>query len=65
MYESPINTFYQQVQSQIENGIYEAIQNVGISVDRDELIKALQYDRKRGYECQRKSITQCKRLPRC
>ena len=53
MYESPIEIFMDEIQSQIvkdqENGIYKAITNYGISVDKDELVKALQYDRNQYY----------------
>lgn len=49
MYESPIEKIYGEIQTQIiqedENMIMKAIRNVGINVDKDELIKALQYDR--------------------
>lgn len=55
-YESPISLIYEnaqrQMQIQLENGVYSAVQNVGIDVNKDELIKALQYDRQqydKGY----------------
>ena len=44
-YESPIQVIAHDIGIQIENGIYKAVQNYGISVDKDELIKALKYDR--------------------
>ena len=47
MYESPINLI--EIERQIiedqEKGIFKVIKRMGIDVDRDELIKALQYDR--------------------
>lgn len=56
-YSSPINVTEQIVSSALqkrEQAIYEAVINTGISVDidKEELIKALQYDRnqyERGY----------------
>lgn len=44
-YKSPIEAFYSDVQLKFEDGVYKAVQAVDIHVDRDELIKALQYDR--------------------
>lgn len=44
-YKSPIEVMMSDAQLKFENGVYEAVQNVDIHVDRDELIKALQYDR--------------------
>lgn len=51
-YESPINVMIGQIETQIENDVLTAIQRVGVDVDRDELIKALNYDRdqyRKGY----------------
>ena len=45
MYESPIKIIAGKIQTQIDDEIYRAVQNVGINVDREELIKALEYDR--------------------
>lgn len=53
MYESPITIAYNQMKTTIENDIYKAICNVGIDVDKEELWKALQYDRgqyEKGYD---------------
>lgn len=57
MYESPINLFISDIASeidkQIEATVVTAVQKVGIDVDKDELVKALDYDRKqykKGYE---------------
>ena len=44
-YESPIVMFANNVQTDYENGIIKAVQNVGFNVNKEELIKALQYDR--------------------
>ena len=51
-YESPIEVVMGQIRTEQENNIYKAIQDYGVSVDKDELIKALQYDRdqyEKGY----------------
>ena len=45
MYESPIKIITEQIKTNYENAIYSAVQNVGINVDREELLKALEYDR--------------------
>lgn len=49
MYKSPIEVFLADIQHQIsekqDEQIYNAIVSVGINVDKDELIRALQYDR--------------------
>lgn len=45
MYESPINIIYGQMQMELENEVFKAVQDVNVEVDRDELIMALQYDR--------------------
>lgn len=57
MYESPIEMIMEDIQTQIvkqqENDIYQAVQRYGIVVDKEELIKALQYDREqytKGYK---------------
>lgn len=57
MYESPLEKIYSNIQSQIikqdeENMMYAVNQAVGYNVDKQELIKALNYDReqyKKGY----------------
>jgi hypothetical protein len=51
-YESPINIIMGRMRTEQENGIYKAIQDYGVDVDEEELIKALQYDREqyeKGY----------------
>lgn len=53
MYESPIDAIYSDVVTKLEDGVLKAVQDVGITVDKEELIKALQYDRdqyRKGYE---------------
>ena len=52
MYESPIEVYYKEFRTKVENDIVKAIQEYGISVNKEELIEALQYDRgqyEKGY----------------
>ena len=53
MYESPINAIITEMQVQtikrVEEDIYRAVQDIHVNVDKEELVKALQYDR-RQYE---------------
>lgn len=44
-YESPINVMFDDVRSTIDNYIMTQIGRVGVTVDKEELIKALNYDR--------------------
>lgn len=44
-YESPIQIAIGQMRMEQDNNVYRAIREYGIDVDKDELIKALQYDR--------------------
>lgn len=49
MYKSPIEMIYENMQTQIlkqqENDILQAVQRYDIVVDKEELLKALRYDR--------------------
>ena len=45
MYESPINVICGEMQMRFEDEILEAVKNVGVYVDKDELVKSLSYDR--------------------
>lgn len=45
MYESPIELIYTPMMVQFEDEVMKAVQNVGIDVNKEELIKALMYDR--------------------
>ena len=68
MYKSPIEIIYGQMQTQVENEIYEAIQKYNINVDKEELIKALQYDRDQyemGYKARDEKIVRCKDCTYC
>lgn len=63
-WESPIKAYMGELQVTIENGIYRAVQQCGFDVDKEELLKALQYDRQqyeKGYadakrECERPEV---------
>ena len=62
MYESPIEIIQGEVTTKFENDIYSAVQEYGIVVDKDELIKALQYDRNqyaKGYSDAEAKYTNC------
>lgn len=57
MYESPIQKLVSEIETNImqqeENAVLEAIFSAGVHVDKEELIKALQYDRnqyEKGYK---------------
>lgn len=52
MFESPINLLTSGIRTEIEGQILKAVQNVGVFVDKEELLKALKYDREqysKGY----------------
>ena len=47
-YKSPIEiitTMHNQIEHDVENNVFKLIRAYGINVDKDELIKALKYDR--------------------
>lgn len=44
-YIPPIDLFYRDMQTRLEEEVFEAVYRVGIIVDREELMKALAYDR--------------------
>ena len=57
MYKSPIEKICNEIQTQMvqedEKMVMKAIREVGVNVDKEELIKTLQYDRNqytKGYE---------------
>lgn len=61
MYESMIKVIEQQVQVHMEDEVMRAVQRVGISVDKEELIRALKYDRgqyEKGYDDGKNDIIQ-------
>lgn len=45
MYKSPIEILTNQIILEQEGNVYKAVLEQGIVVDKDKLIKALQYDR--------------------
>lgn len=52
MFESPIKIITDGMRTEIEGQVLRAVQNVGVIVDKEELLKALQYDREqysKGY----------------
>ena len=74
MYESPINRICEEIQTKIieqeENQILQAVKNCGIAVDKEELIRALMYDRQqyeKGYadaKAEQRWIPVSERLPK-
>ena len=63
MYQSPIEVIQTQMRNQIEGEIYKAVMRIGVNVDKNELHKALAYDRKqyqKGYEDRDAEIVRCK-----
>lgn len=63
MYESPIIlSYFNEIKKQHDENIYQAVLKCGVSVDKDELIKALQYDRNqydKGYQDAMNAIVRC------
>ena len=59
MYKSPVEVVYNNISEEIGDGVYRAVCQYGVIVDKDELIKALRYDRDQygnGYSDAIKSI---------
>ena len=62
-YQSPIDLIMGQMNISYENEICKAVQSVGVNVDKNELLKALQYDRgqyQKGYADRDSEIIRCK-----
>ena len=62
-YQSPIEVIQTQMRNKIEGEVYKAVMNVGVNVDKEELLKALQYDREqyqKGYKDRDDQIVRCK-----
>lgn len=62
-YKSPIELVQTEMQTKIENEILTAVQRVGVYVDKEELLKAISYDRnqyEKGYEDRDSEIVRCK-----
>lgn len=52
MYKSPIELYESEMETFLEGEILKAVKRVGVNVDKDELLKALEYDRgqyEKGY----------------
>jgi hypothetical protein len=52
-YESPVKVYQSELQTAIENEFLHVAQSMGVDVDKEELLKALAYDRDqyaKGYE---------------
>ena len=66
MYESPIKVIQGELETQLEGEILKAVHRVGVTVDRDELIRALRYDREqyqKGFDDAREDavvVVRCK-----
>ena len=68
MYKSPIDIIYGQMETQMEGDILRAVQKYGITVDKEELIRALQYDRgqyEKGYADAKAELVLCKDCKWC
>lgn len=53
MYESPITIIQKQLDTYVENEVLKVAQGISVYVDKEELTKALKYDRdqyNKGYE---------------
>ena len=61
-YQSPIEIIKEQMQTDVENEVLKTVMNVGVVVDKGELIKALAYDRNQytnGYNDRDSEIVRC------
>ena len=72
MYKSPIEIFTEEIQYHFDNNIVEAVQKYDIQVDKEELLKALIYDRDQydkgyqdGYRAGREAIVHCYDCQHC
>lgn len=62
-YQSPIELIQTQMEERITDTIFEAVMSVGVNVDKEELLKALAYDRcqyQKGYADRAQEIVRCK-----
>lgn len=63
MYKSPIEIIYGKIKTNLEDEVLSAIQRYEILVDKEELIKALNYDRgqyEKGYnDCANRYESDC------
>lgn len=62
MYKSPIDTLISDIVTEEENVVMRAVVKCGINVDKDELVKALAYDRgqyEKGYADAKAELIRC------
>ena len=62
-YESPIEMIMGQMRTEVDGEIFKAVQDIGVNVDREELLKALRYDRgqyEKGYADRDAEIVRCR-----
>ena len=45
MWESPIEILRTEIETQLEGEVLKAVQKIGVTVNKEELLKALKYDR--------------------
>ena len=67
-YESPINIVYGKMQLEFEDKLIKAVLDLGIYADKEQLIKALRYDRdqyQKGYNDRDSEIIKCKDCKYC
>ena len=67
MYKTPIEIITENAKMIADDNGYKAVTQYGFKVDRDELLKALSYDREQynkgfreGYEARENEIVRCK-----
>lgn len=72
MYKSPIDIIEKQMRMEFDDGIWKAVQDYAVSVDKEELLKALRYDRdqyEKGYADGKRDafdkLTRCKDCDYC
>lgn len=71
MYKCPIEIIYGELQTQLErkgeNMVLNAVRKMGVNVDKEELLKALQYDREqyeKGYADAKSKLQELKEQTR-
>lgn len=64
MYKSPIEIVYGGLQTQLEGEILRAVQKVDVVVDKDDLIRALAYDRDQYEKGFRDGVASVQQKPR-
>lgn len=60
MYKSPIEAIFGEIKFDYDNEILKAVQEVGINVDKEALLKALEYDRNQYDKGYREGYEACK-----